>query len=206
MTEMHLLFMAFRDSTPLASQPSALGTLNTLGLAVFLIGVGLMLLISAHYYRQRGMIDRKHKYKRRYGSSSAEYDPVYQLQFMSRDELREMVLKEREGKEAATGKSEEPEAPPLIELGTAEGGTAEEPAAEQPDKRVDESEEVRPEEAPAPRESSEAAVLAQLGMAGATEDGTEPEEQPKPKHHDQVQRSALSNELPEEFRRKSRKI
>jgi hypothetical protein len=45
-----------------------------------------------------------------------------------------------------------------------------------------------------------------LSAEAEEEQDEKPKEPPKPKYHDLVERSALSNELPEEFRRKSRRV
>ena len=196
-----------------------MGTLSTLGLAVFLIGIGLLLLLSIHYYRQRGIVEQKSKYKRKHGRSASEFDPLYQLQFMSREELKEMVLRERAAKQTAEGKAaeqgaqaEEQEdewgASSLVQLTQATANPVEQAPSPPSSERssVALPEEPAPAREPHSEQSAEAALLAQLSAEAEEEQDEKPKEPPKPKYHDLVERSALSNELPEEFRRKSRRV
>ncbi len=185
------------------SSASALGILNTLGIAVFLIGVGLLLLLSAHYYKMRDTIERKKKFSKR-GFWGHESGDLMQLQYMTRAELREMVLKERAQQKG--GKSEI-ERKKDWQFGLTDVSRRDEVEASQ--------EPVKRPEPPMVRESTHADVLAKVLLT--KEEPGEPEETPgklsarkkessQNPYSDQVQRSLLSNELPEEFRKKSRKI
>jgi hypothetical protein len=199
--------------------PSPLGSLNTLGLTVFLVGIGFLLLLSIHYYRMRDTV-KKDKSKK---SKNREVDMISQLEYMSRDELKAMILKERNQREeeikaafdAEILPNEENSAvpekgkelllsfgkPPAEKTGQAQGSEINqlslfEPAEKKkisPDVDLIAKLVIPPEEEIKKEKMAEEMKL----KKGAN---------PNPPYKDQVQRSALSNELPEEFRRKSRRI
>ncbi|MFH1676973.1 MAG: hypothetical protein ABIC40_08095 [bacterium] len=214
-------FFIFLKSPTLATEPAALGTLNHLGIAFFLVSIGLLILISVHYYRMKDSVERKRKFKDKH--SKIESDPVMQLQFMSREELKSMVISEREknpdGREEPSVASAQGALP--VETSddwiTISTEILNPPVSTQQmlfpepesgsDHKADspfspKSESVLAEEAKAP---TDAELLANLVMPKEP-DADEKKEGDKPPFKDKVTRSALSNELPEEFRRKSRKI
>jgi hypothetical protein len=196
-----------------STNPGALGVLNTLGLAVFLVGIGLIILMVTHYYRMRGNLQRREKDQPSRGSDRSGYDTVSQYKYMSREEIKEMVLKERAEQEQDSEKAEsiqkEAEAP-MASLSThdSEALPSSDVATREEMKPGEETPTILDQEQPS-YGNSEIELLAKLTMPSEDEDveeenlsGKSPKQPPK----DQVQRSILSNELPEEFRRKSRKI
>jgi hypothetical protein len=179
---------------PLATESSGLAAANALILAVFLALLGLALLWAINFYRRKDLIENLKNRKKSWTSSKGS-DLVSQLPHMTREELRQMVAHE-----IKTNSEKEPEKSPvkieppddpvvrlLLNLNPDVATSDKEPVVSKPAVSV-KAEEIKPEpqalEAPVP---------------------TEPVE-PKPPFHDRVERSMLSNELPEEFRRKSRKI
>ncbi len=202
-----------------SSQGSALGVLNNLHLAVTLIFIGILLLLTAHWYIRRESALRRLKDKKKGRRFGRDDDMVFQFEVMTREELKEMIHKERAAKaEAAKGQKEmkagdtpaadlTPAAPsPVMPTDT------EEPVSEAddaPGRLPDEASPADvPERRPAPPRSRDAVLLAHLAMEdGDDEKGSGgKKETPKSKYSDLVERSILSNELPEEFRNKSRKI
>jgi hypothetical protein len=173
---MYGLIMAIQNPPPMASAPSGLATANILALAVLLVALGLGLLLAANYYRRKGNIDQL-RARRKRNETSGEASLVSQYAYMSRDELKEMILKEKQAVECAEGDAPKPEV-----------------------------------KAPVPVQvKDETALIADLSLALAKEsiekEGKEcKEEPPKKPLMEGVERSALSTELPEEFRKKSRKI
>jgi len=202
--------------------PSALGIVNTLGIAIFIVFIGLLLLMSAHWYRMKDQIDRKHRIQKR-GMFGTDEGRISQLQYMSRSELKEMIIKERAQVETETMKRPEPRPvkegfEKLTPIGSAGAPTyPTEDAHPGPVAQtesgytapVDPAEYISP---PAP--PNEADVLARILMHGEAKadetEASEPKEKKdgKPSHpySDRIERSISSNDSLEEFRRKSRRI
>lgn len=186
---------------PLASQPSNLNVLNTLGIAVFSVGILFLLLLSVHYYQRRGMVDRKG----RRGSRSKYDDPVMQMAYMNREELKEMILREKAAKEKKETEiraetsvvSTQPHSPnkspePMTLFNLIEQSSP--PVLEPEISNV------------TPVVTGEGSVIANLIVPDNIEEGLESENKedvPKPT---KVIRSALSNELPDEYKGRSRRI
>ena len=200
---------------PFASAPSALATMNTLLLAVFLVGIGLLLLLVMNANKRGNLKGRIPKTDKRESRKGSRDDLISQLPHMSREELRAMVLLQK----AAP--------PPQPETGqSAPGVTTVASPAPMPVAAVDQdlirptpqtptSPQVgepgplapgpasveQPQQGPPP----EVTVLIGIAMAEAKKEEGEPK-RPKHKYSDSIERSSLSNELPEDFKRKSRKI
>jgi len=202
--------------------PSALGIMNTLGIAIFIVFIGLLLLMSAHWYRMKDQIDRKHRIQKR-GMFGNEEGRISQLQYMSRSELKEMILKERAQVESETMKKPEPapqedEFEKLAPIGSTSAPV--QPIEDVRSRPVMQTEPgyaqpLEPEvQTPPPRSPNEADVLARILMHGEekAEEGeaSEPREKKEAKqshpYSDRVERSISSNDSLEEFRRKSRRI
>jgi hypothetical protein len=198
-----------------ASAPSAFATMNALLLAVFLVGIGLLLLLVMNANKRghlKGKVPKTGKLEGRRGSGD---DLISQLPYMSKEELRAMVLLQKAapppqpetGQPApgvTTGVSRAPTpvtAPDrdLIKLTpqTPTSAQAGEPESLPPGPASIEE----PHQVPPP----EVTVLIDIAMAEAKKEEGEPK-RPKHKYSDSVERSLLSNELPDEFKRKSRKI
>jgi len=214
------------------SSATDLGILNTLGLAVFLVGLALILLMAAHWYRMKDTVERKQKMHSKYGFTDGK-DDISQLQHMSREELKAMVIREKEKKEHEdTEKSSEndaasPEPAPTATASsdsvvtealkttaeTVNYDTPKLPGFEEPG--TGESDNTPgPPKIPEtlPKEALEAELLAKIVMPDEKEEKDEsiPVKkeltEPKNPYIDKVERSPLSNEIPEEFKKKSRRI
>ena len=215
------IFFILLKSPGMASDPAALGTLNHLGIAFFLVSIGLLILLSAHYYRMKGGVERKRKFKDKH--SKIENDPVMQLQFMSREELKAMVMKERaknpDGETGASALSAQRAStiktfddwiaisPENTKRETSsqqmlfpETGLEPDPVTESPFSPKNDAEPAKKVTPPTDTE-----ILANLVIPKDI-DADEKKDPEKSPFGDKVTRSALSNELPEEFRRKSRKV
>lgn len=190
---------------------NALGILNTLNIAIFLVFIGLLLLMSAHWYRMKDQIDRKHKVNNR-ASIGRDEGAISRLQYMSRSEMKEMILQERSKAPQNPEETDQPEVPVEDEEKLTPIGYGGESELAEEEKPAESPGEAEPEpEAPPSREPSEADVLARILMEG--DEGSDEEKQPekkkaKPDHpySDRVERSISSNETLEEFRRRSRRI
>ncbi len=178
------------------ANPGDLGLLNTLGLAVFLVGIGLILLLVIHWYRMKDALARKQKTRLLKSARTGDFDPLGQLQYMSREELKAMILKEREENAVLLNAAEKARqsVEPIggVPVALDRGASGPQPV---PSKTPDQLRQMPDENLPA-------------GLTSPPEE--QPAEQPKepPKHpyYDKIQRSILSSELPEEFRKKSRKV
>ncbi len=207
-----------------------LGTLNTLGLAVFLVGLALILLMAAHWYRMKDTIERKQRMHSRFGKGDGS-DDISQLQHMTRKELKEMVRKEKEEKEQdeqqdgeEKGRDALTAAKPVTETPSDEEKedalakyfeTPRIPVREIP--KPDVPDESAAPELPGPPESVpeaalEAELLAKIVMPGEKEKDDEKKPgdreltEPKNPYIDKIERSPLSTDIPDEFKKKSRKI
>jgi len=205
--------------------PDALGYLNSVGLSVFLVGIGFILLLVAHWYRMKDNISRKENIKMKHGEKGAD---ITQFQYMTRSELKEMVLREKEKKEAL--ESEVVQADPdnehkQIEIPTSTPsaamvyrgrGTAV-PKKEQEPESKDETpgiEEIKSQEPhtarPKAETSPKAELLGRLAMQEALdqpeEDEGKPKKPPPNPYHDKIERSILSNEPLDTLKGRSRKI
>jgi len=180
---------------------SSLGLLNTLGIAVFLMGIGLLLLLSTHYYRMRDAVEKRRKHggrRYRFGDSA----DILQLQYMSREELKEMILRERQERlkrEAAMKAQRDYDKDALLQ------GVSEPESSDEPRPTVESDGGTVPPKTPSP----EAELLARMVIPAEKEPEEEKvpkREPPKHPYHDKIQRSLSSHESLEEFRKKSRKV
>ena len=199
-----LLFLTIMQSTPIV-ETSPLRILLDLFISVTLVGLLIMILMASNYYiRKSSIISRRgDKWNPRHRTRSS--DPAMQFEFMTREELKEMVLRERERKartaesERISSESEQHEKPAHVETAGIE------PQESEPRQVMAGAPET---DAKAPV-SEETVLMANLLME---DDESEKEPLPPrkrpPKGHkpESVIRGALSNELPEEFRGKSRRI
>jgi len=89
------LLIAQADVTAVGNA-KGLETLNSLGFAVFIIGLVLIYLLVAHWSRMKTNLEKKHKSKeRKVKPGQDDGDMLTQLEFMSREELKVMILSER---------------------------------------------------------------------------------------------------------------
>jgi hypothetical protein len=193
------LLLTIQAQSESGASASDLSFLNTLGIGVFLIGVVLLLLFSTHYYRMRDLAEKRKKRGGRRPGFGDSAD-ILQLQYMSRDELKEMILKEREErlKREAAMKAQRQHNSDTLPLGAGEPEPSNEPP---PDAEVGQT--VPPKTPP-----TEAELLARMVMPAETESEEETQKREPPKHRysDQIERSLSSHESLEEFRKKSRKV
>lgn len=200
---------------PFASAPSAFATMNALLLAVFLVGIGLLLLLVMNANKRGNLKGRIPKTGKHEGKRGSRDDLISQLPYMSKEELRAMVLLQKAAPppQPETGQS----APTVTVLASPAEipVTASDqdltsltsqapicpPAAESLSSPPGPASVEQPRQLPPP----EVTVLIDLAMAEAKKEEGEPKP-PKHKYSDSVERSLLSNELPDEFKRKSRKI
>jgi len=189
----------------MASETSAVAILNSLVLAIFLVGIGLLILLQLNISRRNNPKTDKGKPVVKSKKKPDEDDLVAQLPYMSREELREMILKERALRLAASAPGQD-SCPPTVVAEVAEPVAGLQPAvppapASAPDASSPSSETQQAEPI-----SAEMSLLSNLALAATVEGKEESSHRPKPPYHDKVERSMLSNEIPEEFRRKSRRI
>jgi hypothetical protein len=206
---------AIQGPPPFASAPSALSVLNTLILTFFLVGIGLLLLLVINANKRSSMKGGAQKTAKRPGKKGSRDDLISQLPYMTKEELRAMAL---QAKTAAQAQPETPIAASQV------GGDREVSSATSPQTGQDhESTAVARGTPTAPQAPGslecfttpaeparqgpalEVTVVIDIAMAEAKKDEKEPV-RPKHKYADSVERSVLSNEFPEEFKRKSRKI
>jgi len=206
---------AIQAPPPFASTPSVFAVLNTLILAFFLVGIGLLLLLVINANKRSSMKGGSQKTARRPGKRGARDDLISQLPYMTKEELRAMAL---QAKTAAQPQPETPIAASQV------GGDREVSSASSPQTGQDhELTAVAPGAPTAPQAPGslecfttpaepvrqgpppEVTVMIDIAMAEAKKDEKEPV-RPKHKYSDSVERSFLSNEFPDEFKRKSRKI
>jgi hypothetical protein len=172
---------------------------NKLGLAVVLICIGLLVLMFSHYYRMAGSRDKQVK------NGKENYNPVAQYEYMSREDLKAMILKEKASREKTadeTGNTVFDETKPEVQ--------------EAVQGRLFDLPEVPSESPPAAMQETvtDADLIAKLILPSQVdiEKAKEEEEVVKTKKReghkyiDKVERSLLSNESPEEFKQRSRKI
>jgi hypothetical protein len=173
---------------------------NKLGLAVVLICFGLLILMFSHYYRMTGSRDKKGKKGKK---GKEDYSPVAQYEYMSREDLKAMILKEK-----ASGEKAEDEAKELNSSGAVS-------SAREPVQGTLFDPPVVPPASPEPltsETSADADLIAKLLLPPQVDIEKAKEEEaiePKPDGHkyaDKVERSLLSNESPEEYIKRSRKI
>lgn len=208
---MLLLIAAIQTPLRPGTPTGNLSILNSLGISVLVIGVLLIILFLMHYYRMR---DNMKKSGKELKGKAAKWDPVSQYEYMSREDLKSMILKEKAERE----KEEQDSEIESIEV------TTRAIAEYEPD--LDNT--TLPESLGSPAESTsshrtkEADVLASLvipeddraekGPEKVQEESPEPpkvQKSPEPPAYKpgyKVERSSLSTELPEGFRRKSRRI
>ncbi|MCX6646511.1 MAG: hypothetical protein NTY09_09160 [bacterium] len=171
---------------------------NQIGLAVVLICIGLLVLMFSHYYRMAGSRDKQIK------NGKENYNPVAQFEYMSREDLKAMILKEKASREKAED-----------ETGNTISNDTKPEVQEAVQGRLFDLSEVPSESLPAATQetSTDADLIAKLILPSQVdiEKAKEEEEAIKPKREghkyiDKVERSLLSNESPEEFKQRSRKI
>jgi hypothetical protein len=176
-------------------------------------------------------LSRKDRVKDKFGDKSAASD-VSQFQYMTRDELKQMVLLEKAKKEAqAAGKNPESKMPVSSQAGPSLMGTSPGAMAYRRSTSLLAPEAPPPEPEPVPSVSEPAAnempavikppvmpsgspktdLLVRLAMAEVKEiksedDEDKPPKPPKNPYNDRIERSILSNEPLENWKGKSRKI
>ncbi len=99
-------FMIFMQTVAReAGQPYALKNLNSLGFAFFFVGIMLIILLVMHWNRMKARIERKNPGGM---SKKKKYDEngISQLQFMTKEELKTMILKDREGPQESDASSD----------------------------------------------------------------------------------------------------
>jgi len=218
---MFTLLYIFQTDPTTAGSASDLTKLNSYGFAFVIIGIMLMLLIVAHWYRMQAKIEKKKKAGERQANLGISAgDMTSQLEFMSRDELKEMVLRERADEAArsaqkgtddlqdvtagetppqATSTPQEPllfgdDDIAVVNSETQIDGVTDLPGLKNEDSEI----------------SSE--DLARLVTPDDIESEIPPEKPAKPAgpvknpYTDKVERAPLSSDLPDEFKNKSRKI
>ena len=171
---------------------------NSLGFAVFIVGLMLMLLLVIHWYRQKAKIEKKGKPGGKTNRFS-QIDGVSQLEFMTKNELRQMIIKERERKEAEGE----------VEDISGAGSVAEALIVA----------DIVPEKKPEPSSElnlfDDQVLSAGIGKvkdeSGGVENEAEEPVQPvkrpvKNPYTDKIERTPLSTEFPEDFKKGSRKI
>jgi hypothetical protein len=191
-----------QSQPPLATAPSGLAIANNIALTVLLVGLGLAILIASNYYRRREGLEAL-RAKRKLNESKGS-DLISQFPFMSREELKEMILKEKES-QASTQPDESTDKKLITNADGLNSATIEIP--DNPTSQPAPSQEASQPAGSA--ESNKMNLLIDLSLASAKEAAAkEPDKEEKsfPPVREGVERSALSNELPEEFKRKSRKI
>jgi hypothetical protein len=149
-----------------------------------------------HYYRmiaERGKDGKKGK---------KGYDPMSQYEFMSREDLKAMILKEKTEREKAEKKPDE----------TLSGDSYSDPGQVQNQVEKAPSESSGEQALTIPLTGDKKADMLikillptkeEIEKAKEEEETTQPK-RPGHKYIDKVERSILSNELPEEFRKKSK--
>jgi len=207
-------FILILQTPPTDSANSyALETLNQLGLAVFLVGIGLLILMSAHYYRMRESGKSAGSRRKKRDTN----DPLTHLGHMSKEELRMLALKEKEKADGAaesegTSTDSSPHQlslPGLQPSASTASGTEDQTGAGAQNEGAADNEE---SERFSLSEQTELIARLLLPAEDSEAQETDPIETKKPAnvknpYTDSVKRSPLSNELPDEFRSgKSRKI
>jgi len=93
---MFTFFLIVQADITATGRAKGLETLNSLGFIVFIVGLLLIYLLVAHWYRMKAKVDKRQKSKERNVKPGREDgDMLTQLEFMSRDELKAMILSER---------------------------------------------------------------------------------------------------------------
>lgn len=208
---MFLLIAAIQTPLRPGTPTGNLSILNELGISVVVIGALLIILMLMHYYR---MQDNRKKSGRALKGKAAKWDPVSQYEFMCREDLKSMILKEKaEGEKAEQDN----------EIESMENSTQ---AIEEYEPDLDNTtflESLESLESPADltgsHSTNEAELLASLVISEDDKAEKDPEkvreeppkaqkspEPPAYKPGYKVERSSLSTELPENFPRKSRRI
>jgi hypothetical protein len=213
------LLFTLQNSTPLASAPEQLDIINKFVVAFFLVGIGFLLLLTMNANRRNKMralagkpVPGKEK-KRIHG------DLVSRLPHMTREELRLMVLSDQAKKQTCESpqstESSNSMQPPDMEVTTSPATTMVKDATPV----VVSAPETKPSASAIPpdieligkilidkpKTSDEAASKSSDEPEPKPVDETVPKSRQSP-YQGKVERSALSNEIPEEFKRKSRKI
>ncbi len=199
-----LIQIPLRPGTPTGN----LNILNNLGISVVVIGALLIILMLMHYYRMR---DNRKKSGKVLKGKHSKWDPVSQYEFLSREELKTMILKEKAERE------KEEQVKDMEPMGNSNQAIAE----YEPD--LDNTTLLESLESPADltgsHKTNEAELLATLVIPEDDKAEKDPEkvreeppevekpfEPPAYKPGYKVERSSLSTELPENFPRKSRRI
>lgn len=180
----------YQSVTQPGSTAGNLRIANNLGFAVVIVGLLLLILFIMHYYRMIGSRDSQGK------KGKETWDPVSQYEFMSREDLKAMALKEKAEKEKKVDMSD------LKDL--SEAGT--EPAPGDVVKVETGKDETAYQGPDAAFISAEAELLAKLLLPSdgeieeaRCEEKTEEYKKPKHKYSDLIERSILSTDLPEEL-------
>ena len=187
-----------------------LSIINRLGFAIVLVFIGLLILMFSHYYRMIGSRDDDGGKKKRKG-----YDPVSQLEYMSREDLKAMILREKAEREKA--EAEAVDAVSDVKIPAVREKVEKDLLVDLVDES-NESSDADPDRAEAT--SGHDLILKlilepEIGEEESKKDEAEMKqdemETKKPvhkehKHIDKVERSLLSNESLEDFKRRSREI
>src|SRR3990172_5702998 len=100
---MYLHAFFIQHPLSLATEPGALGSLSTVTMSVFAVFMIFLLWVTTHWYQRRGMVEKKKKRGRKVKGPARVDDSIMRLEFMSRSELRDMILREREQRGAVEG-------------------------------------------------------------------------------------------------------
>jgi hypothetical protein len=190
-------------TTPLHSGPSALGSINSLLMSIALVFIFLGILIWSNHEKRLNQARRNFQNKWNSDEDGQPRDSSLRYAYMTREELREMVEKEKEQQQPSPeAASDSPGTDSRIPDEKLVAFTR---LAAADSTSIAGKPSVRPPQATV---SDEATLLAQLALAAGSPGKDKPDLKQPPGDHkpDTVERSMLSNELPEEFKRKSRRI
>lgn len=105
------IFFIIQTSRDIASNTAMLAILNKLLLSLELVFLGLLILWYVNVYRRRSLFSKK-KDK----INNQQTDPILSLQNLTREELKQMVMKELAEKKAGQESSESRISPPPIPI------------------------------------------------------------------------------------------
>jgi hypothetical protein len=217
------LFVILQNSTGMASASAALESVNKFLVAFFLIGIGFLLLLSINSNRRSKMKEPSGKALPKEKIRHHGGDLLSQLPNMTKEELKAMILKEKAACIPQPGSPEiriiEPDGdmasppeetggqdktPQLITESAPEVGKSTIP----PDVALLSSILIGKPKSPSENINKERLPASPSKFPDSPAASTHPDSPPTPPppHHGKVERSVLSNELPDEYKRKSRKI
>lgn len=222
---LHFLIL---QAVPNNDPAGGLSEANNIAIGVFSVGMIVILLLLVHYYQRKGMVERKTR-RKSYGEKVE--DPILQMPYMSREELKEMVLREKEKKQAERVKKLQEEqdkrkelpqaAPPkptmlfpamqaashsLVNLNPeSKDQTGETDQGKLPPQLAMYEEILKGNPVTGADVISKVVMSAEIEKAKAEAESEELVE-PKRGKMSNVERSMLSNETPDDFKKRSRKI